>query len=62
MLCEMEGKGDGGGGTGEGGEAKLEGKVGEGGKHCKLWNSNAFFFFFINELKSLLAIEKKSIL
>ena len=46
MLCEMEGKGDGGGGTGEGGEAKLEGKVGEGGKHCKLWNSNAFFFFF----------------
>jgi len=43
VLCEMEGKeGDGGGGTGEGGEAKLEGKVGEGGKHCKLWNSNAF--------------------
>lgn len=39
----MEGKeGDGGGGTGEGAEAKLEGKVGEAGKHCKLWNSNAF--------------------
>lgn len=42
MLCEMEGKeGDGGGGTGEGGEAKLEGKVGEAGKYYKLCNSDA---------------------